>query len=83
MKTLNLKKIKEEFIMLTIFHGQKFNEEIGRLQIDDEIKNNLSQLVGDFTKDLLELAEFDPHKHMNKNNNMEHDAHLQADPAIL
>jgi hypothetical protein len=60
MKTLNLTKLKDEFLMLTIFHGHKFIEDINKMNIDKEIKNNLKKQVNDFLRDLLELAELDP-----------------------
>jgi hypothetical protein len=60
MKTLNLGKLKREFLMLTAFHGHKFNTEISKLDIDENIKDNFRCLVNDFMKDLFVMAEFDP-----------------------
>ena len=48
--------------MLTVFHGQRFNHEISKLEIDEEIKKGFYLLVNDFMKDLLEVADFDPTK---------------------
>jgi hypothetical protein len=32
------------------------------MDLEEGIKNNLTQLVSDFTKELLELAKFDPNQ---------------------
>ncbi len=42
MKTLNLAKLKNEFLMLTIFHGHNFNEQIDKMDIEEGIKSNLT-----------------------------------------
>jgi len=31
MKSLNLGKIRQEFVMLTIFHAEQFNQRVGDL----------------------------------------------------
>jgi hypothetical protein len=66
MKTLKLNKLKEEFLMLTVFHGQKFCAEIDKLNIDAHIKHGFHKMVNEFLTDLLELAEFDPNDELNK-----------------
>jgi len=66
MKTLQLNKLKEEFLMLTVFHGHKFCDEIDKLNIDDSMKEGFHKLVNEFLKDLLDLAEFDPNDELNK-----------------
>jgi hypothetical protein len=35
MKTLNLSKIKKEFLMLTVFHAEQFNIRISALEVDE------------------------------------------------
>lgn len=60
MHTLNFKKIQNEFVMLTLFHGQKLCDYLEEMEISDEIKNSFKQLVNDFIKDLFEMTEFDP-----------------------
>ncbi len=59
MKSLNLGKIRKEFIMLTIFHAEQFNLRIQKLEVSDEIKQGFYKLVNEFLKDLLEIAEID------------------------
>lgn len=41
MKSLNLSKFKTEFIMLTVFHAEQFNQKVDKLDVDNEIKNGL------------------------------------------
>jgi hypothetical protein len=62
MKSLNIGKLKKEFLTITAFHGQKFCEEINKLDIEDNIKESFCKLVNEFMKDLFEMAEFDPLK---------------------
>lgn len=59
MKSLNLGKVRKEFIMLTVFHAEQFNISIQRLDIEDEIKQGFNKLVNDFLQDLLDIAEID------------------------
>lgn len=60
MKTLNLGKVKKEFLMLTAFHGNKFCDEIALLEgVDDTVKEGFRQLVVDFMADLFKMAELD------------------------
>lgn len=59
MKTLNLHKIRKEFLMLTIFHAEQFSIRIGELEVDDMVKQGFNTLVSDFLKDLLSMADFD------------------------
>jgi len=65
MKTLNLEKVRNEFLMLTLFHGERFCDEIDKLNLDTETKKGFQNLVQDFLKDLFDLAEFDPCKETN------------------
>jgi hypothetical protein len=60
MKTLNFKKIRDEFVMLTLFHGEKFKEKIDTMKVDDEIKNSFKRLINEFMSELFEISEFDP-----------------------
>jgi len=60
MKSLNLHKVRTEFIMLTLFHGQNFISKMDSLQVDSEIKLSMKKLVEDFLRDLIEVSEFDP-----------------------
>jgi len=39
MKTLNLKKLQKEFLMLTEFHFKRVEESIDKIDIDQEIKD--------------------------------------------
>ena len=60
MKTLNLARLKKEFLMLTAFHGHKFCDEIGQLEgVEDHVKDGFRSLVRDFMNDLFEMAELD------------------------
>ncbi len=60
MKTLNLGRLKKEFLMLTAFHGHKFCDEIQSLEgVDDSVKSGFHTLVSDFMKDLYSMAEID------------------------
>ncbi len=65
MKTLNIGKLKKEFLMITAFHGNKFNDDLSKMDIDESIKDGFRTLVNDFMKDLFELAEFDPKSEAN------------------
>jgi hypothetical protein len=38
MKTLNLKKVQQEFLMLTLFHNSEFGQKIDQLPFDNELK---------------------------------------------
>jgi hypothetical protein len=40
MKTLNLKKIHEEFLYLTLFHSQEFSAQIDKLPLSKAQKAN-------------------------------------------
>lgn len=60
MKTLNLSKVKKEFLMLTTFHGNKFCDELNALEgVEDHVKEGFRKVVRDFMRDLFEMAEFD------------------------
>jgi hypothetical protein len=60
MKTLNMSKLKKEFLMLTAFHGHKFCDEVSNLEgVDDHVKDGFKKVVRDFMHDLFEMAEFD------------------------
>lgn len=60
MKTLNLAKLRKEFLMLTAFHGHHFCDEITQLEgVDDHVKEGFRKLVRDFMNELFEMAEFD------------------------
>ena len=60
MKTLDLKKIQHEFLMLTLFHSQEFNTKIDQLPVDESTKQSLRQQAQDFLQTLFKLADFDP-----------------------
>lgn len=61
MKTLNLGKLKKEFLMLTAFHGHKFCDEITSLQgVDDSVKEGFRKLVREFMNDLFAMSELEP-----------------------
>ena len=60
MKTLNLAKLKKEFLMLTAFHGHKFCDEIAVLEgVDENVKDGFRKLIRDFMEDLFSMAELD------------------------
>lgn len=60
MKTLNLARLKKEFLMLTAFHGHKFCDEIVQLEgVEDHVKEGFHKLVSEFMRDLFEMAELD------------------------
>lgn len=60
MKTLNLKQIQREFLMLTLFHSQEFYTKIDQLPIDETIKQSLRQQAQEFLSTLFKVADFDP-----------------------
>jgi len=57
MKSLNISKIRNEFLLLTVFHAEQFSKRIQQLEVEDEIKEGFIALVNDFLKDLLEMAD--------------------------
>ncbi len=60
MKTLNLGKLKKEFLMLTAFHGHKFCDEITTLQgVDDTVKEGFRKVVREFMHDLFVMSELE------------------------
>jgi hypothetical protein len=60
MKTMNMGKLKKEFLMLTAFHGHKFCDEINSLQgVDDTVKEGFRKLVREFMQDLFTMSELD------------------------
>lgn len=60
MKTLNLGKLKREFLMLTAFHGHKFCDEIAVLEgVDESVKEGFRKLIREFMTDLFVMAELD------------------------
>lgn len=60
MKTLNLTRLKKEFLMLTAFHGNKVVTEIQLLEgVEDHVKQGFATIVQDFMADLYSIAEID------------------------
>lgn len=60
MKTLNLGKLRREFLMLTAFHGHKFCDEITQLEgVDEHTKEGFRKVVREFMKDLFSMAEME------------------------
>jgi hypothetical protein len=60
MKTLNLGKLKREFLMLTAFHGHKFCDEIAVLEgVDESVKDGFRKVIREFMTDLFVMAELD------------------------
>ncbi len=60
MKTLNLGKLKREFLMLTAFHGNKFCDEIAVLEgVDEVVKEGFRKVIREFMTDLFMMAELD------------------------
>ena len=60
MKTLNLGKVKKEFLMLTAFHANKFCDELNQLEgVEENVKEGFRKVVREFMRDLFEMAEFD------------------------
>lgn len=54
MKSLNLGKVRKEFLMLTAFHGHKFCEELERLDgIEEHVKDGFRKVVREFMDDLF------------------------------
>lgn len=43
MKTLKFHKMQNEFLMLTQFHSENVEQMINRMQIENEIKENMLQ----------------------------------------
>jgi hypothetical protein len=58
MKSLNFKKLQQEFLMLTEFHYQRVSENLERIDIDQEIKESMLANLTSFKKDLYEMAEY-------------------------
>ncbi len=60
MKTLNLGKLRREFLMLTAFHGNKFCDEITQLDgVDENTKEGFRKVVREFMHELFTMAEMD------------------------
>lgn len=60
MKTLKFEKIRNEFIMLTLFHGEEFCSKLEAVNINKETKDGFQKLVQEFLHDLFELTGFNP-----------------------
>lgn len=77
--------------MLTVFHAEQFKLKISQLEVDDEIKQGFNDLVNDFLKDLLSIADFDISELSNKehfqsikeNYTNNKTAGLKVQPAVL
>lgn len=59
MKTLNFNKIKEEFVLLTYFHGQNFIEEIAEMDVPEEMKDGFKAILTEFLHDVVSVTESD------------------------
>ena len=60
MKTLNLGRLKKEFLMISAFHGNKFCDELQALEgVEDSVKEGFQKLVTEFMNDLFSMAEID------------------------
>ena len=60
MKTLQMGKLKKEFLMITAFHGHKFCDQLNQLEgVEDHVKEGFQKVVRDFMTDLFAMAEFD------------------------
>jgi hypothetical protein len=46
--------------MLTLFHNQKFCEQVSQLEIDESLKQTLRETAGEFMSTLFRIAEFNP-----------------------
>jgi hypothetical protein len=60
MKTLNLRPVQQEFLMLTLFHNKEFNAKIDNLEIELALKQRVKEQANAFMQTLFELAQFDP-----------------------
>ena len=60
MKSLNLAKFQNEFLMLTMFHASEFKLKIDLMPIDESVKQSMITQVDDFLAKLLEVSNFDP-----------------------
>ena len=58
--------MRKEYLIRTAIHGRKFNEDIMKVDFDENIKNGFRQLVNDFMADLFEMADFDPREHLSQ-----------------
>ena len=59
MKTLNLKKLQNEFLLLTSFHADRVSEQLDSMEIDQEIKDKIREQVNGFKNDLFQMSNFD------------------------
>ena len=46
--------------MLTVFHGQNFQNIIEDMDVGDEVKQEFNEMISTFLKDLFEVADFVP-----------------------
>jgi hypothetical protein len=60
MKSLNLTKFQNEFLMLTMFHASEFKSKVDQMPIDDKVKESMIVQVDEFLAKLLEVSNFDP-----------------------
>ena len=60
MKTLNIKKLRTEFLMLTEFHATNFEAQVALLPLDQTAKDRMRQEAALFMEKLFELSEHDP-----------------------
>lgn len=60
MKSLDLKKVQHEFLMLTLFHNKQLNAKIDNLPLEHIIKQRVQEQANSFMRTLFDLAKFDP-----------------------
>lgn len=60
MKTLNLKKIQHEFLMLAMFHQKEFKSKVDSLPIDESMKERMRGQTDAFLQKLFDIANFTP-----------------------
>ena len=59
MRTFNLNKLKDEFLILTFYHGQMFLDLLKNLDLSSETKAEFETMIHKFLDELCELSGFD------------------------
>ena len=56
MKSLNLKHVQHEFLMLTLFHNKQLNAKLDNLSLEHALKQRVQEQANAFMRSLFDLA---------------------------
>ncbi len=59
MKSMNLSGFEKEFILLTVYHGHTFLNNLDEMDLNQKTKTEFRKLVKTFINDLFEVTNFD------------------------